>query len=365
MNALSGLTTNTKTLTLASSATLTTAASNFTNSGTVTVENGTTLTVGGTSKSYNQTAGTTTIDGTLSGGTSGSASFTGGKIFGAGTLVANTTVGNASGTAVTINVGDSGAAGLLTITGTYKQLATGTMTGLINGTTAGSGYSQLKISGTAALAGTIGFTVSSSFQSSLTVGETFTALTASSVSGAFSNSTIAINSTLQFDVSYTSTGVVLTVADVAHSSNSSQPTSAAAKATTTAVAHDRNLNSISDLRHFRGVTKSAHPLMVAGWGPTAHSNAILARGSELNNLRSWERIPVIVEIPVHRVGVAQVPRAVNANSSRSDDMPTSDLRSERIHQIGVQAPLAHWMGTSNNHREPVRPLPPMLPRITR
>ncbi len=59
--------------------------------------------------------------------------------------------------------------------------------------------------------GTINFTVATAFQSSLTAGETFTVLNASSVTGTFSNSTIAINSSFHFVVSYTSTGVVLTV----------------------------------------------------------------------------------------------------------------------------------------------------------
>jgi len=132
-------------------------ASSNSNSGTVTVTKGTTLTVGGTSNSYNQTAGTgtTTVDGTLSGGTTGSAKFTGGKILGAGTVKANTSVGNASGTAVTINVGDSGKAGLLAITGTYTQLATGTMNVSIGGTRVGTQYSQLPVSGVASLGGTL------------------------------------------------------------------------------------------------------------------------------------------------------------------------------------------------------------------
>ncbi|HVI07512.1 MAG TPA: hypothetical protein VND65_04380, partial [Candidatus Binatia bacterium] len=45
-----------------------------------------------------------------------------------------------------------------------------------------------------------------------TVGQTFTILTASSVTGTFTNSTIAINSSEHFNVSYTATSVVLTVA---------------------------------------------------------------------------------------------------------------------------------------------------------
>jgi fibronectin-binding autotransporter adhesin len=365
VNALSGLTTNTKTLTLAGSATLTTAASNFTNSGTVTVQKGTTLTVGGTSKSYNQTAGTTTIDGTLSGGTTGSSSFTGGTVLGAGTLKANTTVGNASGTAVTINVGDTGAAGLLTITGTYKQLATGNMTGLINGTTAGSGYSQLKISGTAALAGTIGFTVATAFQSSLTVGETFTVLTASSVSGSFSNSTIAINSSFHFTVSYTATGVVLTVASGAapSSSNSAQPAAVAtvnSKPSTTA--KNRIAVAVNNPRRGNSI-RATHSVLVAGLAPsTARSNAILVRASELNNLRSWERVPIVVD-PVVRPLAVTAPRVGETNSTHEE--PGSDLRTSQNHAIGVRTPVAGWTGTSTNRREPVKIMPPMSPRISR
>jgi fibronectin-binding autotransporter adhesin len=365
VNALSGLTTNTKTLTLAGSATLTTAASNFTNSGTVTVQKGTTLTVGGTSKSYNQTAGTTTIDGTLSGGTTGSSSFTGGTVLGAGTLKANTTVGNASGTAVTINVGDTGAAGLLTITGTYKQLATGNMTGLINGTTAGSGYSQLKISGTAALAGTIGFTVATAFQSSLTVGETFTVLTASSVSGSFSNSTIAINSSFHFTVSYTATGVVLTVASGAapSSSNAAQPAAVAtvnSKPSTTA--KNRIAVPVNNPRRGNSI-RATHSVLVAGLAPsTARSNAILVRASELNDLRSWERIPIVVD-PVVRPLAVTAPRIGETNSTHEE--PASDLRTLQNHAIGVRTPVAGWTGTSTNRREPVKIMPPMSPRISR
>jgi hypothetical protein len=76
-----------------------------------------------------QMAGTTTIDGTLA-GIAGGATVTGGTILGAGTVKGNLSVGG-SGTAPTIRVGGSGVA----ITGTYTQLATGTITGFINGTT--------------------------------------------------------------------------------------------------------------------------------------------------------------------------------------------------------------------------------------
>jgi hypothetical protein len=84
------------------------------------------------------------------------------------------------------------------------------MNAVIGGTTVGTQYSQLQVGGSAALAGTLTVALASGFTP--TIGSTFTVLTASSISGTFSNSTIAINSSEHFNVSYTSTGVVLTVA---------------------------------------------------------------------------------------------------------------------------------------------------------
>jgi len=140
-NALAGFDGNTSagTFTLADNAVLTTAAANFTDAGTLDAAKRSTLTVGGTGNSYNQTVGKTTINGTLAG--IAGAIVTGGTILGAGTVKGSLSVGNASGTAATINVGDSGVAGLLSITGKYTQLATGVMSGTINGTAAGTGDS--------------------------------------------------------------------------------------------------------------------------------------------------------------------------------------------------------------------------------
>jgi hypothetical protein len=345
---------------------LTTASSNFSNSGTVTVAKGTTLTVGGTSHSYNQTAGTTTVDGTLSGGTTGSANFTGGSIFGAGTVKANTSVGNATGTAVTINIGDNGKSGLLAITGTYTQLATGTMTGLINGTTAGSGFSQLTVSGTAALAGTINFTVASAFQSSLFAGETFTVLTASSVTGTFSNTTIAINSSFHFTVTYTATGVVLTVAtgpSAPPASSPAQPVAQIAASVAKPVAAvSKTAVLTSGVRHrVNGVSKGTSPILVAGITPARSTIG----HNPISNLRSWERTPVVSASPVRPVVVAVMPRVSDTSSPRVEMPTTVEPRVATNHQIGIQSPLARWMGSSTNRRTPIKILPPMLPRITR
>jgi fibronectin-binding autotransporter adhesin len=365
-NALAGFNNNSGSLTLSSSAALTTASSNFTNTGTIDVAKGSTLTLGGTGRIYSQTAGQTTIDGALA--AQGGSTITGGTILGGGSIKGNVSVGNATGTAATINVGDSGKAGLLSITGKYTQLATGTMTGLINGTTAGSaGFSQMKVTGAASLAGTINFTVASAFQSSLTLGETFTVLSAASVTGTFSNSTIAINSSFQFNVSYTSTGVVLTVAAATPSAGGSAavaaPVALAANSPKPAVkgtaAKSPTAGLSSSLRHGSGTSRVSRPVVVAGLAsPAGHSNAILAGGS---GLRSWEHVPVLTASPARGV-VARAPLAGTEGTSRVS-LPASNLRMSGSQAIGAQPPLANWMSASGNRRVPTKILQPMLPRM--
>jgi len=203
-NALAGFDNNTGSLTLAGDAALTTAASNFSNSGTVDVATGSTLTIGGTTNSYNQTAGKTTVDGTLT----GAVNLTGGTIQGAGTLKGNVSVGG-TGTTPTLNVGNSGLAGLLKITGTYTQLSTGTLNVAIGGLTSGTQYSKLTISGAASLSGKLTVNMINGFVPA--VGKTFTILSAKSITGTFSTQYIVINSSEYFAVTYTATGVVLKV----------------------------------------------------------------------------------------------------------------------------------------------------------
>jgi hypothetical protein len=299
--------------------------------------------VGGTGHNYNQTAGTTTVDGTLK---ATALNATGGTVTGAGTITANTSVGNASGTATTLNVGDSAKAGLLTITGTYTQLATGNMTGTINGTTAGSGFSQLKVSGTATLAGPINFTVTSSFQKSLTLGETFTVLTASSITGTFSNSTIAINSTYQFDVSYTSTGVVLTVASTTPSAPNSTNT------VQQPVLVGKNHNHLNNLRNrFIGVGGIADPIRGGRWEfEHFDPNPILA-GGQRNN---WEHVPVIQANP-------KLPVMNNIATRIGSQSGLSDAGVGQWHANAPQSTIAGW--GDSNVRRPVRIMQPVLPRL--
>jgi hypothetical protein len=323
----------------------------------VDVEKGSTLTVGGTSHSYNQTAGTTTVDGTLSGGTTGSANFTGGSVFGAGTIKANTTVGNATGAAATINVGDSGAAGLLAITGTYKQLATGTMNVSIGGLTTGT-YSELTVSGTTSLGGTLSVAIVNGLVlTAADINDKFTILVSTgTLTGSFSNpgGTVTVG-TDQFTISYVGNTVVLTLTSVTAptGSKSSAPTTEAAVATKPVLAKSVSAASKSAgfenglQRHVSGVDKSYKPILAVGLAPRVGS------GSELSNLRAWERIPSMS--PVRPIAVA-VP---GVNSSRVDAGMGQNV------PVGVHSTLAGWMGTSTNHQVPVRTLPPMMPRVTR
>jgi len=317
-NALAGFNNNTGTFTLASSATLTTAASNFTNSGTVGVSNGTTLTVGGTSNSYNQSAGTTAVDGTLVGNGTAGISVTGGKILGAGTLKANVSIGG-GGTTPTINIGDAGKAGLLKITGTYSQLSTGAMNVSIGGTTVGTQYSQLQVTGAASLGGTLSAALVNAFTPA--VGQTFTALKAASVTGTFSNSTIAINSAEHFVVTYTSTSVVLTVASgPVRASGTTAAVAAfpmAVASTKQAIASAKPIVLSSRLRYKMSGGGGAKPVLVAGLRRAGgHSNAILERAWDRNSIgaspaapgsTSWNRIPE---------RLAQAPRPASVGSMR-------------------------------------------------
>lgn len=371
-NALASLDNNTGALTLSADASLTTASANFTNSGTVDVVKGSILDIPGAAHAYTQSAGTTTVDGTLE-GIAGGASVTGGTILGAGTVKGNLSVGG-TGTTPTINVGDNGVAGLLSITGKYTQLATGTITGTINGTVVGTGYSELKVTGAAALAGTINFTVTSSFQASLAAGQTFTVLTASAVTGTFSNSTIVINSNFYFNVSYTSKGVVLTVEAGAPpttpASNSAAKEAVAEivlgtstkSATGTAV---KSQGLASGLHSASGKSNLAKPILVAGLaGAAGHSNAVPVRGSELNDLRGWQPASIIAASPVKPVTVQRTLNLANRYEGGSN-VAASGLRLSTSQKIGVQAPLAGWMGKPGTRREPVKTLTPILPHVAR
>jgi len=168
-------------------------------------------------------------------------------------------------------------------------------------------------------------------------------------------------------VSYTSTGVVLTVAAVtpgsnnpAHAAGQSAAVAASAKpAMAATVARGGSPVLASGLRRASGTSKLSRPVVVAGWArATGRSNVIVTGGSALETLRSWERTPVISTASVRTSVPAQLPRAVNDSATHS--LPASDLRMGGSHAMGIQA--QGWMG---NHRAPVKILTPMIPRAAR
>ena len=169
--ALAGLTANTAggSLTLKDGAALASPGA-FSNSGSLTVGAGSRFTV---KNNGNYTsAGASIIDGTL---TAGTATLTG-SLTGAGVIAANLVNDGA------VTPGDS--PGILTISGNYQQGSGGVLNIEVGGTTAGTQYDQLKVSGTATLAGTLDATLINGFGPG--AGEQFAALTAGGgISGSF------------------------------------------------------------------------------------------------------------------------------------------------------------------------------------
>jgi hypothetical protein len=306
---------------------------------------------------YSQSAGTTTIDGTLT--ASSGINVTGGTIEGAGTLSGNVSVGG-SGTTPALNIGDSGKAGLLVITGAYAQLATASVNAFIGGTTVGTGYSQLQVSGTATLAGTLTVALASGFTP--TIGSTFTVLTASSISGSFSNSTIAINGSEHFNVSYTSTGVVLTVASGA------APLSGPLQSVLVPALPRRQPIVVGGLRHWIGGVPNHGDHIFGGemGNDRPRSGAVLAGGG----FRRSEGLEAVAKLPrmpspvaatwEHKLPVVPVIRqqsglgSQSAPNSNNWTAPVRAVSSLRMPTNGSLIP-----------RAPVRILPPILPRLQR
>ena len=198
VNEISGLTTNTGSLTLSRNETATVA---LTNAGTVNLLAGTLQ-----ATKFTQTAGTTTIasGATLKAGPSGTAAVA----INGGLLTGNGQVSGVLTNAGTIEP----ARGVtpMTDSATFAQSSPGTlMIPIAGSTTPGSDFGQLKVTGVATLGGAL--TVVSAPGYLPAVGTTFTILTASSVTGTFSSLSGSLLSDRGYGVSYTSTAVILTV----------------------------------------------------------------------------------------------------------------------------------------------------------
>lgn len=208
-----------------------TTSGTFANAGKLIVAQNSGFSVGGSGTNYNQTGGKTTVDGTLSVPIGGAVDITGGTLEGAGTaqgsvamggmvqraevLAGKTRIGKTllrpSTTPATFIIGDSKTqSGLFTVTNNYSQLSSGVMDVQIGGTTAGTQYSQLNVTGATSLNGTLNIARINKFLPQ--VGQQFTVLNSTTgVSGTFStvNGT-KINSKEHFAISYNSNSVVLT-----------------------------------------------------------------------------------------------------------------------------------------------------------
>jgi len=202
-NILQGFfTTNTAagSFTIQNGANLTTASTGFSNAGTLNIGANSTFTVGG-SNDYVQTGGTSTLAATTSGlavASGHSVDINGGTLQGFGTIT-----GNLSNTGGTIMPGTPGVAGILTATGNYSD-PQAFLDIQIGGPNAGTGgFSQLNISGTAALGGTLDLSLINGFTPYN--GELFEILTSSGLSGSFSDNTIH-DGNVTFTVTYSPTG---------------------------------------------------------------------------------------------------------------------------------------------------------------
>jgi hypothetical protein len=181
------------------------AATALTNAGTLTVAKSSQLNLTPTNATYSQTAGTTTVDGTLA--ANGGITVSGGSIFGSvGMWSGNTTLRGG-----TFNIGDAAlTAGSESITGTYTQGSAGALDIDVGGTTAGTQFDQLTVSGAASLNGTLNLDLINGFVPA--IGATFDILNASSVTGTFAtvNGT-GINSGEHFTLLYNPNNVTLDV----------------------------------------------------------------------------------------------------------------------------------------------------------
>ncbi len=169
------------------------------NAGTVTVGSGTSLSI----SSYTQTAGSTVLNaGIINGGT---ISINGGCLTAAGTINSNVTSGGQ------IIPGATGVAGTLTINGNYTQTAAGALDIDIGGTTAGSEYSQLGVSGIAALGGSVNVALIDGFQPAL--GNSFKVLTFSSYSNSADSNGLVLGRGSVLSLAMGASSAVLEVGD--------------------------------------------------------------------------------------------------------------------------------------------------------
>jgi hypothetical protein len=179
----------------------------LTNQGLLAAPTGATLQL--TNGAITNMGGTIKVDGTMS----VPAGFTvnGGVLSGAGTISGSVVLGPAA----TAQPGDAPLPGILTVSGNgagnYTQGSSAAFTAVIGGTTAGTQYSQLNLTGAANLSGVFSVTLANGFTPA--AGAQFTIINAASVTGQFLSSNLPnLPAGLVWNVIYNPTSVVLVAA---------------------------------------------------------------------------------------------------------------------------------------------------------
>ncbi len=172
----------------------------FNNSGSLTNGSGVLI----FNSSFTQTSGSTTLaGGSLAFGQL--ANYQGGLLGGSGSIL-----GSISNSGAIVAPGSS--PGILSIDGNYTQGASGALNIELGGTTLGSQYDRLAITGTANLSGTLNVTLTNGFLP--TNGNSFSVMTFASRAGDFSTkSGLDLGGGLRLDPVYTPTAFILSVTD--------------------------------------------------------------------------------------------------------------------------------------------------------
>ncbi len=174
-------------------------STDFHNAGTMNIGATSTFTVGG-GHDYTQSGGLTYLQAATSDLVAHTININGGTLQGFGTVTGNLVNGGI------VHPGDG--PGILSVTGNYTQTSSGILDIQIGGPNAGTGYSQLSITGTAALGGTLDVSLFNGFTPYN--GETFTILTSGGLnSSVFSEFNGLQEGNVTFTVAYTSGDVIL------------------------------------------------------------------------------------------------------------------------------------------------------------
>jgi hypothetical protein len=319
-NALLGFNTNAATgsFTLAGGQALTTTGGSFSNAGTVAVGSGSSLTIGGSGFNYTQTAGSTTVDGTLTSTSAGTLSLNGGSLFGGGTI------GDAVVDSGTITPGDSATkTGDLSITKTYTQNTGGALDISIGGTTAGSQYDQVKVTGAASLNGTLNVSLVNGFTPA--VGSQFIIVNAGSLGGTFSTvNGLSINGSEHFALSYNGTEAILTVvAGAAGSPTVQSGSSLRSSHLTSTLMH-------SDLLTARRASGSLWPVIGTPYTFNAgrHQGPVLENGSR-----------PVVNTPTRPSGTVELASPSRLHNLRPADLTTSAFFSPNVANAAMVQPV--------------------------